>query len=222
MMVLCQPQRKDVELVIAWKHGVEGGEIAKRLLHHLRPRIDEDPMHRGNNVAELLRASRREQEAKRELALGLLVERPDNFAEVVYVIVCGLRSRAGFQRGGIPPAHHARQNPDFEERDELLLGVDLAAGRARGLHPPRRAEDTIAVERKQSGKQARARRLWGSLQREHLDVPLSDLHMVAMPRDRTLHDLAVNTAIAAKLPSGRPLLKIEKVAEELEGLELAE
>ena len=60
MMVLCQPQRKDVELVIAGEHGIEGGEIAKRLLHHLRSRIDEDPMHRGHNVAELLRASRRE------------------------------------------------------------------------------------------------------------------------------------------------------------------
>ena len=60
MVVFCQPQREDIELVVAGEHRIEGGEIAKRLLHHLRSRIDEDPMHSGNNVAELLRASRRE------------------------------------------------------------------------------------------------------------------------------------------------------------------
>ena len=74
MMVLCQPQRKDVELVIAWKHGVEGGEITKRLLHDLRPRIHKYPMHRGNDVAELLWAARRQQQTKGKLAMGLLVE----------------------------------------------------------------------------------------------------------------------------------------------------
>ena len=51
MMVFSQPQRKDVELVIAGEHGVEGGEIAKRLLHHLSPGIDEDPMHSGDGVS---------------------------------------------------------------------------------------------------------------------------------------------------------------------------
>ena len=47
MMVFGQPQREDIEFVIAGEHGIEGGEIAKRLLHHLSPGIDEDPMHGG-------------------------------------------------------------------------------------------------------------------------------------------------------------------------------
>jgi hypothetical protein len=46
--------------------------------------------------------------------------------------------------------------------------------------------------------------------------------MVAVPCDRTLNDLPVNACVAAKLPSAGPLLKIEKVAEELEGFVLAE
>ena len=42
MMVFREPQRKDVELAVAGEHRIERGEIAKRLFHHLRPRIDED------------------------------------------------------------------------------------------------------------------------------------------------------------------------------------
>jgi hypothetical protein len=61
-----------------------------------------------------------------------------------------------------------------------------------------------------------------SLQCEHLDVPLSHLHMVAVPCHGTLHDLAVHARIAAKLTLACPLFKIEEIAEELEGLELAE
>ena len=51
MMVFAQPQREDIELAIAGEHRVERGEIAKRLFHHLRPRIHEDPMHSGSDVA---------------------------------------------------------------------------------------------------------------------------------------------------------------------------
>ena len=71
------------------------------------------------------------------------------------------------------------------------------------------------------GEQAGPRGFGRSLQCEHLDVPLSDLHVVAVPGDRTLDDLPVNACVAAKLPSAGPLLKIEEIAEELEGFVLA-
>ena len=59
MMVLGQPQREDIELVIAGEHRIERREIAKRLLHHLRAGIHKDPMHSGNDVAKLLRGCER-------------------------------------------------------------------------------------------------------------------------------------------------------------------
>ena len=52
MMVLCQPHREDIELVIAGEHRVERGEVAKRLLHHLGARIHEDAMHSGSDARE--------------------------------------------------------------------------------------------------------------------------------------------------------------------------
>jgi hypothetical protein len=51
-------------------------------------------------------------------------------------------------------------------------------------------------------------------------VPLADLHMIAMPSNRAIDDLAVNTGICAKLIAAGPFLQIEQVAEELEGLGL--
>ena len=73
-MVFRQPHRKDVELSIAGKHGVERRKIAQRLFHHLRPRIDEDTMHGGRNAAQFVHAARGHKEAERELALRLFVE----------------------------------------------------------------------------------------------------------------------------------------------------
>jgi hypothetical protein len=55
-----------------------------------------------------------------------------------------------------------------------------------------------------------------------LDVPLADLNVVAMPRDRTLDYLAVYARIAAELIVAGPLLQIEEIAEELEGFALPE
>ena len=51
MMVFGQPQREDVEFMVAGEHGIEGGEISQHLLHHLSPCIDEDPMHDGDGVS---------------------------------------------------------------------------------------------------------------------------------------------------------------------------
>ena len=51
MVFFTEPHREDVELPIAGEHRIERAEIAKRLLDHLRPRIDEDPMHGGRGIA---------------------------------------------------------------------------------------------------------------------------------------------------------------------------
>ncbi len=157
-----------------------------------------------------------QQQAERVFALGLLVERADDFAQVIDAAVRGLRARSGFERSGIASAHHARQDADFEKRDELLLGVDLAAGRGRGLQPPCRAQHAVAIERQQTGEEARPRCLRRRLQGEHLHVALADLQMVAVPCNRTLDDLPVYAGIAAKLVLRGPFFKIEEIAEELE------
>ena len=56
VMIFGQPHRKDVELVVARKHGVEGREIAERLFHHLGAGIYENPMHRWHDIVKLVRA----------------------------------------------------------------------------------------------------------------------------------------------------------------------
>ena len=154
--------------------------------------------------------------------MGLLIERADDFAQVIDIVVGSLRARAGFERSGIAPAHHARQYADFEKRDELLLRVDLAAGGGGGLHPPCRAQDTIAIEPQQTGEEAGPRSLRRGLQRKHLHMALADLEVIAMPRNRSLHDLPVHAGIAAKLVLFRPFFKVEQIAEELEGFVLAQ
>ena len=83
--------------MIAGKHRIEGGEIAKRFLHHLRPRIHKDTMHSGNDVAELLRAARRQKQTQRKLTLGFLVQRPDDLAQVIDVVVGGFGSCTAVQ-----------------------------------------------------------------------------------------------------------------------------
>ena len=70
MMVLREPQRKDIELVIAGEHRIERGQVAKRLFHHLRSGIDEDAMHSGDGVAQLLLAASCQQQPQRVFALG--------------------------------------------------------------------------------------------------------------------------------------------------------
>ena len=114
------------------------------------------------------------------------------------------------------------QDAYFEERDELLLRVDLAARRRCGLYAPCRTQDAVAVERRQAGEEAWPRSLGRRLQREHLDMALANSKMVAVPADRTLHDLPIHAGIAAKLVLAGPFLQIEEVAEELEGLVLAQ
>ena len=150
MMIFRQPHGEDVELVVTGKHGVESGEIAKRFFHHLRTRIDEDAMHGGRDAAQLIHTARGHKKAQRVFALRFFVERADDFAKVIDLVVRGSGPSAGFKRRRIVPAHDARQHADFEKRDELFLRVDLAARRRRGLRPPRRAQDAVAIERHQA------------------------------------------------------------------------
>ena len=77
---------------------------------------------------------------------------------------------------------------------------------------------TIAVEREQTGEEARSRCFRCRLQGEHLYVAFANLQMVAMPGNGTLDDLPVHAGIAAKLILFRPFLKVEQIAEKLEGL----
>ena len=47
VMILAEPNREDIKLLVAGEHGVEGGKIAERLLHHLGPGIDEGAVNGG-------------------------------------------------------------------------------------------------------------------------------------------------------------------------------
>ena len=134
MMVLCQPQREDIELLIAGEHRIERREVAKRLLHHLRARIDKDPMHSWDVSRGAVPALRPASSRRRENSpcAFLSSERMTSLRSST-LAVGGLRACAGFERSGIASAHHAGQHTDFEKRDELLLCVDLAARSGRGL-----------------------------------------------------------------------------------------
>jgi hypothetical protein len=57
-------------------------------------------------------------------------------------------------------------------------------------------------------------------EREHLDMAFTDGNVVAVPCDRTLHDLPVYSSVAAELVARSPLFKVEEVAEKLKGLGL--
>ena len=61
-----------------------------------------------------------------------------------------------------------------------------------------------------------------SSEREHLYMPLADLNMVAVPCNGAFDDLTVNARVFTELVAIRPLLKIEEVAEELEGFGLTQ
>ena len=88
--------------------------------------------------------------------------------------------------------------------------------------PPCRAQHAVAIERQQAGEEAGPRCLRRRLQREHLHMALADLHVVAVPCDWALDDLAVHAGVAAELVVAGPFFKIEEIAEELEGFVLAE
>src|SRR5258708_2127151 len=107
MVVFRQPQREDIELVVAREHRIKSREIAKRLFHHLRSCIDEDPMYCWSGIAELFRAMSREQQPQRVFPLGLLVERANDLTQIVDTVVRGLGSCAGVKRSGIASAHHS-------------------------------------------------------------------------------------------------------------------
>ena len=216
MVLLGQPQREDIELSVAGEHRVEGGKIAQRLLDHLRPRIDEDPVNGGDGVAQLLGAVGGEQQPKRIFALALLVERADDFTQVIHTAVGGSGPGPGFKRREIPPAHDARQHAHFEEGDELFLRVDLAASGGRGLGPPCRAKNAVAIEREQARKEAWPRRFGRRLEREHLHMAFAHAQMIAVPGNWVPDDLAVYAFVAAELAGSGPLFKIEEVAEEVE------
>jgi hypothetical protein len=157
MVVLGQPQREDIEFMVAGEHRVERGEIAQRLFHHLCPCIDEDPMHSRGGVAELFGTASRKEQPERIFSLGLLVEVRDDFTEVIDVDVRGSRARRRFDCGRVAGVHYALQDTDLEKGDELLLLVDLAARRRSRLRTPLCAQDTIAVQCHQAGKEARPR-----------------------------------------------------------------
>src|SRR5260370_849939 len=103
-----------------------------------------------------------------------------------------------------------------ERRDDFFLRVDLAVRRRGRLYSPGRADDTIAVERKQAREQAWPGRFRRRLQREHLHTPLAHLEVIAVPCNGALDDLPVHADIPAELVTLRPFLKVEKIAEELE------
>ena len=157
-----------------------------------------------------------DQQAKGVLPLRFLVESTDHLAEVVDVVVRRLRSCSRFERSRVSATHHPAENSHFEERDELLLGVDLLASRRCRLHTPCGAKNAVTVESEQGGELAGARRFGCRHQGEHLHMPFAHLDMVAMPRNRGLHDLPVHTRVGAKLIVSGPLLQVEEIAEELE------
>ena len=75
-------------------------------------------MHSGNGVAQLLRAASCQQQPERVFALGLFVERTDDFAEIIDIDVGGLRGPVDLPLG--PPL----PMPPFSLKREWALFWD--------------------------------------------------------------------------------------------------
>jgi hypothetical protein len=57
VVVLGEPHGEYIELVITWEHGIEGREIAERLLDDLRSRVHKDSMYNWRDFSKLFRAA---------------------------------------------------------------------------------------------------------------------------------------------------------------------
>ncbi len=215
MVILRQPHRKDIELVVAGEHGIERRQISECLFHDLRPRIDEGSMHGWRDAAQFIHAACGHKEAKRELALRLLVERTNDFAEVIDLRIGGARSGSGIKRREIPSAHHARQHSNFEERDELLLRIDLAARRGRGLRPPSRAQHAVAVERR-SPENRQGRDASGVVLSENIWTYLRPIVRWSLCHSTGLFTIWRSTPLSLSRSSvAGPFFEVEQIAEEL-------
>jgi len=103
-VILRQPHREDVELAIAGKHGIEGREIAERLFHDLRPRIDEDAMHGGGLPRNSSTLARGHKKAKRESPCAFLSSERMTSPRSSTCVFAAPRSGPGFKRRRIAPA----------------------------------------------------------------------------------------------------------------------
>src|SRR5690348_420608 len=83
VMVFAQPHREDVELPVAGEQCVERGKITKRLLHNLRARFNEDAMHSGRDGMKLACAACSHEQPQGVFALGFLIERTDDLAQII-------------------------------------------------------------------------------------------------------------------------------------------
>ena len=68
--------------------------------------------------------------SRSEYPLRLFIERADDFAQVIDIVVGGLRASVGFERRGVALAHHADQYAEFEdEMDFSCASISLRAER---------------------------------------------------------------------------------------------
>jgi len=97
-----------------------------------------------------------------------------------------------------------------------------AEAKQKQLAREKQQQDAIAIEREQPGEEARPRCFRCRLEREHLDMALTNLEVIAVPCDRTLHYLTVHAGITAELVPLGPFFEVEEVAEKLKSLCLFE
>ena len=123
VVVLGQPHREDVKPAVTGKHGIERREIPEGCLDDLGARLHENAMHSWSDPEQLGLAASRNQKTERVFALGLLIERADELAQVID----GARACPPEDVGG-PPGYEVfltalLDNPDSEEADHYRSWV---------------------------------------------------------------------------------------------------
>ncbi len=216
MVVFSQPQREDIELLIAGEHRIERREIAKRLFHHLGAGIDEDPMHSGSDVAKLLWAAGGEQQAEREFALRLLVERADDFAQVIDVVVRGLRACSGFERSVSRPLMTRVSTPTL--KNEMNFSCASISLRAAAVDFRRHVEHRTLSQSSVSRPENRhGRDASGVVFSENIWTCRLPTCRWSLCHATGLFTICRSTPVSLRSWSLlSPLFKIEEIAEELE------
>ncbi len=161
--------------------------------------------------------SGRKQQTQRELALGLLVERADDLAEVIDALVRGLGSRARVERSVSRPLITRCSTPTLKK--EMNFSWASISLRAADVDFGRHVEhSTLSQSRVSKPENRHGRDASGVVLSENIwTCRLPTLNMIAVPGTALL-TICRSTPVSLRSWSRPgPCLKVEEVAEELKG-----
>ena len=159
VMVFCEPQRKDIELVIAGEHRIEGGQdcpasLPSPALGHRR-RCDAQRVW-CHATAPALRAASSSRSEYSPWAF-LSSERMTSLRSSTLLLAAFAPAPVSSEAVSRPLITRVSTPTLKNEMNFSCASISLRA-EVGGLHPPCRAQDAVAIEREQAGEEARPRR----------------------------------------------------------------